>query len=306
MQVKSGVCLGFGGTHARRATCTAAGITDFISIETPATPPAFFAWLAEQLLAAAADGHHWLVAGFPGPVSYDGTSIGPMANVSGLKDTTYDLRQHAMLADGAVAKVLADGFTLIAVNDGDLAAHAAADRISRGRFDRVAALIIGSGVGAGLVVRDKQNPAIFRAERDHSLEIGHGLRSADPQDTWENFIAGPALQRRYGGTEPRAMPADHLAWREVGQSAAILALNLGLVNHAELVVPTGGVGAGAARKYEEHLKNVLDHVRQSGNETQRHLLPQVEFVSPPEAHEFEMYGAVGVMRDFMTRDRPSL
>jgi|GEM_PF-1454390 len=300
VNLEAGVCLGFGGTNARQALCTEGDISGFTATETPTQPAEFFAWMAHRALSAADQGCQWLVAGFPGPVSVDGTIIGPMANVAGLKDTTYNLHVEMAAADPAAGRLLKEGFLVIGVNDGDLAAQAVASRMNRKGHNRVAALIIGSGLGAGLAVRDRRYQAVFRAERDNSLEIGHGLRSANPLDTWENFASGNALARRYG-SDPRTLPIAHPAWRDVGQTAAIMTLNLGLVNRAELVVPTGGVGAGASNMYRQDLENVFREIRRFGNQTQRHLLPEIDFMPRTECDVFEMFGAEGVMHDFMTR-----
>ena len=126
--VESGVCLGFGGTNARRAVCEDGDVRGFTSVETPPKPREFFSWMARQVLQAGHDGHKWLVAGYPGPVTPDGRLVGPLANVSGMDKKQYNLNEELSAADAAAGRLLDEGFILVGVNDGNLAAHAAAAR----------------------------------------------------------------------------------------------------------------------------------------------------------------------------------
>lgn len=295
-----GTCLAFGGTNARVGLLDQGDIVDFNSVDTPEDPNDFALWMARQTLLAADRGDGWVVAGFPGPVAADGTYVGPMANVRGMKDTQYDLGHEMTVADPAIGRLLNDGFTLINVNDGELAAQAAAVRVAEERHKKVGILIIGSGNGAGIVNRDQKLPTVFRPDRSCPTEIGHLLLSDDPFDTYENMISGPAIERVYD-KGPRQLDSTHPVWRKVGVKAAQLTMILGLMQGAELVVPTGGVGAGASDKYGHHLRNVLEQVAEFGNATQKKFIPEIVTIDPSEAQVFELYGAEGVMRDFMSR-----
>ncbi len=298
--VEAGIVLGFGGTNARVGNAVEGDISGFTSVSTPDQPGEFFGWMARQVLSAADDGSNWLVGGFPGPVSPDGQLVGPMANVAGLANERYDLVAELAAADPAVRRLLDEDFTLIAVNDGELAAQAAASRVGAHQYDRVAALILGSGVGSGIVDRDSAYANVYRADRRNPLEIGHVVLSADPYDSVENAVSGRALERIYG-MDARDLPADHPAWKRVGETAGQLATMLGLMNGVELVVPTGGVGAGASEKYVAHLRRMIEAYGQHCNATQRLLLPAIDLVPSSESQIFEMYGGEGVMRDFSTR-----
>jgi len=242
VSTESGVVLGFGGTNARVGICHEGDVEGFTSVATPERPREFFGWMARQILNAADMGNSWLVAGFPGPVSPDGRLAGPMANVPGLANEQYDLAEELDAADPAVGRLLQENFTLVAVNDGELAAQATADRIGKYGFGRTAALIFGTGVGAGIVDRDRSYDNVCRADRSNPTEIGHILRSGNPLDTFENAISGPALMRTYG-KDARELPANHPAWKIVGESAGRLSTILGVMNGVELVVPCGGAGS---------------------------------------------------------------
>lgn len=298
--VESGVVLGFGGTNARFGVCSEGDIQGFSSVATPEKPREFFGWMARQVLSAAEKGESWLVAGFPGPVSPDGKLIGPMVNVPGLSKEQYNMVEELAAADPAVGRLLEDNFTLIAVNDGELAAQAAADRVGSFSFDRTAALIMGTGVGAGIVNRDPLYGNVFRADRSNPAEIGHIVLSADPFDTFENAISGPALTRLYG-MDPREMPASHPAWIRVGEVAGRMATLLGIMNGVNLVVPCGGVGAGASDLYRPHLQSMIKAYNLYGNGAQKLFQPEIIPVPSKDAQVFEMYGGEGVMRDFSTR-----
>lgn len=296
---EQGVVLGFGGTNARVGVIDDGNLLSHEIEPTPEHPDEFFRWMAQRTLDAADAGAEWAVAGFPGPVSRDGSTVGPMVNVPGLSRNSYDLRTMLTETDPAFARLTEQGFGLYAVNDGELAAQAAASRVDSSRFASVAALIIGTGVGAGIVRRDAANPNVYRADETPS-EIGHIPLSADPFDTFENRISGPALDRTYG-VSAKELSERHPAWSRVGETAAQLCLMLGLTHGVERVVVCGGVGGGASDLYRKHLLRAIDHYSEYGNSTQHTFLPVVSALHRTEADTFELHGAQGVVRDFTTR-----
>lgn len=299
VNLEQGVCLAFGGTNAREAVCVNGDIEHFRTTGTPAEPNEFFGWMARRVLQAADDGGNWVVAGFPGLVSADGKLVGPLANVSGMADRQYDLQTELTTADPAVERLLEEGFTLLATNDGPLAAQAAASRIGNNEFSRTGALIVGTGIGAGVVAKDNNYSNVHRVHGDKT-EIGHLICGMRVNDTFENRYSGPALERRYN-TNLRDLEHDHPVWNEVGTAAVgRLAMTLGLMHEVGLVVPTGGVGIGASDRYGPHLERFMESCRQDGNGAQKLLAPEVRLVAPGESQVFEMYGAEGVMRDHLT------
>lgn len=301
IDVDPGMVMGLGGTNARVGLSVEGDVQDFTSVRTPSEPQEFFDWMAKQVLTAADQGNSWVVVGLPGPVSEDGTLVGPMANVPGLSQQQYALKDELLAVDTAVGDLLDDGFNLFAVNDGELAAQAAHSRIGEYAFDRTGALIDGSGVGAGVVDRDPDHQTVARANRSNPLEIGHVLAGPHPMFSYERAISGPALKNAYG-QEASTLGSEHPAWLKVGETVGILVTTLGLMSGVELVVPTGGVGAGASNKYGPHLDKMLATYKALGNETQRLFLPEVRYVPLEESQIFELYGGEGVVRDFMTRD----
>lgn len=306
VNVESGVCLAFGGTNARIGYCAKGDVVGFKSVPTPVTTDEFFTWMARACLEAAEGGARWMVAGFPGPVTPDGTMIGPMNNVSGLSSHRFMLLDELTKRDSAFDDLVDENFRLVPVNDGELAAQAAAHHIGEreyaGEFNRVAALILGTGVGAGIVTRDESRFDVFRTDRTNPAEIGHTLvgLSGDPNDTYENTVSGPAIARRYGA-DPLDLLADHPAWEKVGRAIGVMATSLSLMFGTDLIVPTGGLGAGASDKYYPHLIKMLDGYALRGNTTQRVFRPAIKTIPSSEAQTFELFGAEGVMRDVLTR-----
>jgi predicted NBD/HSP70 family sugar kinase len=296
--IDPGVCLGFGGTNARMASCADGDVLGFESMTTPTEPDQFFNWMARSLLDASHAGSSWLVAGFPGPVSPDGQTVGPFANVSGMREEQYDLRAQLAAADSEVENVLDQGFVLLAVNDGTLAAQAAAYRIGNHQYGKTGALIFGTGVGAGVVEKDPNHTNVHRVDTKNPYEIGHLLLSGDPADRFEDRYSGPGLEKRFK-FKPEDLPATHPAWIEEGVAIGRLAMTLGLMSGVELVVPTGGIGAGASNKYGPHLERFLETYSSVGNGPQKAFIPQVLLVPPSDTEAFEMYGAEGVMREHL-------
>jgi predicted NBD/HSP70 family sugar kinase len=297
ISVEAGTCLGFGGTNARIATCDGGDLLDFSSVETPTQPEQFFQWMARNLLDASHQGSAWLVAGFPGPVSPDGKIVGPLINVSGMRAEEYDLRDELAAADPEINRVLDQGFTLLAVNDGTLAAQAAASRVGQHKYGKTGALIFGTGVGAGVVEKDGQYSNVHRVD-SNPLEIGHLLVSDQGLETFEERYSGPGIQRRYG-IAPKDLDSEHPVWIEEGEAVGRLSTMLGLISRVELVVPTGGIGIGASDKYASHLRAYIESYRNGKNSTQKKFIPEIILVPPQEAEQFEMYGAEGVVRDHL-------
>lgn len=299
--LETGTCIAFGGTNARVGQYVEGDVINFHSTDTPPEPKDFFAWMTREVLEASGRGDSWVVAGFPGPVTSDGTMVGPMENVPGLRDKRYNIADEMIGADPAFKRLLDEEFTLIAVNDGELSAQAAALKIGEEAYDRVADIIFGTGVGAGIVHRDRKISAVYRADRSSPAEIGHLMLGADPQETFETTLSGPALEKRYG-IPPEKMTAVHPAMEKVGKGAGQLAMILGLMHGAELVVISGGVGANASNKYGPYLEELIKNYSEKGNGAQKLYLPEIVPVPPQDAQIFELFGAEGVMRDFLTRD----
>lgn len=299
MKLAKGVALGIGGTNARSALCLEGNISDFQSQPTPRTKDKFFVWIAEQIVQSAQKGARWAVIGIPGPaIEREGHYIiGPLHNLPGMAEKSYALEEELVNAHPDMKHVLDSGFAIIAVNDGILAAYAAAqiygEDDGRERHYTIASFIIGTGVG-GAVVRRIKDSRVFRPSKS-LFEIGHIPLPHDATATFEQMISGPALERRYG-MNPRDFPADHEAWKEVGHYVGQLIMMASLIAGADLVVACGGVGSNYYPHYQPHLDAYLKQYKKSNNAVQRLAVPTMVAVPQERAQTFEMHGAEGLMK----------
>jgi predicted NBD/HSP70 family sugar kinase len=313
IDVGQGVCLGFGGTNARVAACIDGDIEGFAAVPTAKRPQPFFKWMSRQVLQAAHDGNQWVVAGFPGPVSEDGTLIGPMQNVEGMSRRQFNLVERLTKADPAVGEILDEGFNLVAVNDGTLSAHAAAKLVSEFAHESVAGLIFGTGIGTGLVEKDPAYEGVYRTDVKHPLEIGHvpgyvshkttNSKWANKYTSYEQWVAGGVLKDRYS-VDPENLPFNSEAFKDISVTAVRIASTLGLLLDLKLLVPCGGVGIGTAGKYAPFLKaeiaEFMEQAKKEGSKVKQDYFPEIVPAPKEFLKDFEMYGAEGVMREHLT------
>jgi predicted NBD/HSP70 family sugar kinase len=296
-----GTVMGIGGSHAREAACYAGGgITHVMTSETPDNPTEFFEFAAAHINRADNNHAKWTVLGVPGTVGMADSQphFGPLANVEGLSSDVYNVRRELIKADPDIADILHSGFTVIVVNDGDLAAHAVAARFAEKKDMRVAALINGTGVGTGVIERVEEGNKLFRTF-GLPLEMGHLTVSDNALRTFESTISGFAIEQMYG-MNARDIEAGHHIWKVVGTRMGRMAIMLGTMEGVDLVVPTGGLGVGASPKYRKHMETYIEDYRGVSNRTQQMLIPRIDFVPQDEGHEFELYGALGAANAYFS------
>lgn len=297
--IERGFCLGYGGTNARVATCGDGDIYGFRSERTPDNPDEFFSLMGSWILEASEAGAAWAVAGFPGPVEQSGSSftIGPFSNIPGLGEKKYDLGKELVRADPGCKSLIEQGFRVIAVNDGDLAAHAAAARIGDGKYERVADIILGTGVGGAVVARDEDG--VYKASKQ-PFEVGHIVLGEAPNESFENTYSGTAIKAATGEDAANLLP-NHPIWQKLGRGVGKLATMMSLVSGAELVVPSGGVGVLRYEDYQASLREFMAQYATFGSKAQKAFVPEIKPVPKDLAQSFEMYGAEGVMLDHMAQ-----
>lgn len=302
MKIAKGMCLGIGGTNARSALCYNGQIEDFQARPTPREPHEFFSWIADQMIEKSAQGAQWAVIGLPGPVveRHDKHIIGPLHNLPGLADQSYNLEDELVAIRPELQEIFDDGFTITAVNDGTLAAYASAEIYGQNgdRYYTIASFIIGTGVGGAVVRRVKETP-VFRPSGS-LFEIGHIPLPHDASSTFERTISGPALERRYG-KNPRDFEPEHEAWEEVGNYVGQLIMMASLIAGADLVVACGGVGSNYYEHYRPHLEEYLEQYKNSANAVHRLAVPKMVAVPHDLSHTFEMHGAEGLMKYYMAQ-----
>lgn len=298
-----GQTIGGGGSSLRIGMSPDSGV-GFIEpphdLPTPKEAAALFRTLGRAIYDAATDGNsQWTVVGVPCPVE-DDVLLGPAENIPGISDRQYHLLDELRGVDNGLDRVLAAGYPITVVNDGELAAQAVARNVGKGAFGTVAAEIDGTGLGAGIARKDEAIPEVYRGESVNPAELGHTLVGLQLHETLENMASGPAI-KRMTGYNAEDLPADHPYWRTVALCMRAGIVNLGLMFKAELVVPTGGVGAGASDKYGPHLQEAIAEVATVGNKAQRFFLPKVKLIDPNDAHYFELHGGPGIRLDRLTR-----
>ncbi|MDL2363029.1 MAG: hypothetical protein QFB86_01445 [Patescibacteria group bacterium] len=314
-ELGDGVAFGVGGTNYRIGHCDIEGNIDKVVIKpTPKTTDEFFSRTALDLLRAADRGSEWGVMGVPGPVKVrtfpDGhvdqnfrvTQIPALSRQEG-----FDPRTELIKGDRAVEELFRmKDFNFLVVNDGDLAAQAAAHFFGKPnedneQFDVIADLINGTGTGGALVRRDDRFPGANLFHPDPGLwEVGHRpISPAFPSRTIEKTISGPAVEKHIGKPTSEISAKDPI-YKEVARGMGSVVLDFALNGGADLVVVSGGFAVHTEPFYSKELKNYLDDFANSHN-PMSDKLPAVTFVQPEQCDEYELYGARGAMLSFLTR-----
>lgn len=310
VDVGEGICFGIGGTNYRVAECDENGdVNEWHVTPTPDNPRKFFGQTARAILEAADCGAQWAVMGVPGPVTVEVdeddkvtqnfrvTNIKALSRLKG-----FDPVKEMSALEPAFERLTRDGFTLLTVNDADLAAHAAAKHYGTDHegIPRkvIADLVIGTGIGGAEVRRDERlgiyhsDPGLW--EVGHSL-IAPGLWSR----TYEKMFSGAGIGTHCETPAERLEPGDPI-WYEVAQGVGMLALNFGLNGGAELMVVSGGTGIHAQANYKDEMQRMLDTFAQSRN-PMADKVPEVKFAPRELADTYEMYGARGAVVSHLTQ-----
>lgn len=314
-ELGAGYCIGVGATHYRPAEIDTAGNPiDNGKLPTPDTSTEFFFETGQLILKAHERGAEYMVIGVPGPVWDVPGSDGHESqrfratNIKALSDPSgFDAVAEISATDPAVKRLLASrDFRLLMVNDGDLAAQAAASRYGISpdgkSYNAIANLINGSGIGAAVVRRDPDvgNGSLFHP--DSGLwELGHlPWSSGLPSVTHETLFSGNALGSRTGRPITELDQSGHVIWQEVAHGMASLVLNLALSSGAELVVISGGNAIKAQRHIKPPLQTILDEFAASTN-PMADKTPKVQFVPRKLEDTYELYGARGAMQSHVAR-----
>ena len=314
-EIGEGVAFGIGKTNYRVAICDEEGIRGESNIiSTPETPDVFFKQTVEDLLSAADEGARWAVMGVPGPVKVESHANGVVTQnfrvtqIPALsRDAGFDPIDSMILADPAADELFrSNDFTFLTVNDGDLAAQAAAhffaDDEGEPVYDVVADLIDGSGTGGAVVRRDKRFPGAKLFHPDPGLwEVGHHpISPIFPSRTIEKTISGPAIEKLTEKPNEELDPNDPI-FKEVAQGLGSVIINDFTLNAgADLVVISGGFAVNTQENYWYDLECILEDFRKSPN-PMSDKLPDIEYVKSEACDDYELYGARGAMLSFVTR-----
>jgi hypothetical protein len=307
--VGEGLALGVGESTYRFAMVGSDASVEATQrpIDTPRTPGEFFHTTARWVLDAAQNGAEWGVLGVPGPVSVEvnpDDSITQRMHLTNIPDLNppegFDPIAEMTNADPAVEELLDSGFTFLTVNDGDLAALAAAKLYGKG-YEVVGDVINGRGTGGAIARRDLRFPHKDLFHPDPGLwEVGHTPASFDfPSQTPEAMISGLGIEKRFG------KPANELAlddpvFKEVAHGIGHRVIELAILGSAELVVISGGIGIKAQHGYRQELHRVLNEFRRSRN-PMADRVPMIKVPPKRMADTYELHGARGAMVSHLTR-----
>lgn len=232
--------------------------------------------------------------GFPGKVVHEGESmlVGPLTNIAGLHDV-FDLNDRLFRENHRLGLV-----QLTALNDAEAATHAA-PFVPGADPDNTSPLMYfthSTGIGAD-VIRNHQIASRLTGQLG---EYGHTPVTIDGHtDTIEDFISGPAIERRYGNYihtvqalgQLNTLQADY-AWRTVGRTfgraIAGFVPSIGMSH----VVIGGGVSRDSHR-YADSLREELETAL-SNNAVYRNgmvKIPEVIFVPAKDVSTFGLIGA---------------
>lgn len=265
-------------------------------VSTPRTSDEFFRAMADAIVPLLYDYPYVRdgVIGFPGKVVHDGDRmlVGPLTNIAGLNEV-FDLNERLFEEDKRLGNI-----RLTALNDAEAATHAAPfiDGADPANTNPLMYFTQSSGVG-GDVIRDHKIASRLTGQLG---EYGHTPVTIDGHtDTIENFISGPAIERRYGNHthsvqqlgQLRTLEAEH-AWRTVGRTfgraIAGFVPSIGMSH----VVIGGGVSRDSHR-YAESLRTELE-VSLSKNAVHQNgmaKVPEVLFVPPELVSTIGLIGA---------------
>jgi predicted NBD/HSP70 family sugar kinase len=309
--LNAGSVIGIGATNMRLAMIGSDGSPGTIQkIGTPTTPEKFFTETARFFVTAHENGARWGVMGVPGPTAvqiiskHETKQYMRVTNIPALVKG-FDPINEMSRADARFASLIDEGtFTYLTINDGDLAAQAAARLYGSSptkTYNTIAALINGTGVGGAIVRRDMRFPDLSLFNPDAGLwEIGHTPHAIGmPHHTHETTISGSALEAITGRPTQELTPSNPI-WKKVAEAISTQIIHLGLYAGADLVVISGSNGIHGY--YEPEMRHLLETFATSLN-PMADKLPRVIIV-PREPRSFtdayELYGARGAICSFVT------
>lgn len=124
------------------------------------------------------------------------------------------------------------------------------EALSHKKYKRVLYLTVSTGIGDGIIINGKIDPAFADSEAGHML-INHNGRLAK----WEDFASGRALANRFGRLAKDLQSPK--AWKEFAGDLALGIFELLAVVRPEIIIIGGSVGQHFA-KFGDYLRKELD------------------------------------------------
>lgn len=119
-------------------------------------------------------------------------------------------------------------------NDAKLAGLSEA-MLLKNKYDRVLYVTISTGIGTGIIINQKIDPAFADAEGGQIL-----LEHHDKIEVWERFASGSAIVKRYGKKAQDI--TDDPTWKHIANDLAVGLIDLIAVVQPQVIVLGGSVG----------------------------------------------------------------
>jgi predicted NBD/HSP70 family sugar kinase len=161
-------------------------------------------------------------------------------------------------------------------NDAKLAALSEAKELSV-NYKTVLYVTVSTGIGAGVVVGGKLDPALLKIESGQML-----LEHNGSLQKWESFASGRALAKTYG--KKASEIDDPGIWREYSKGLALGLYEMIANLEPEIVIIGGGVGA-----HLEKFQNFLEQYLKDINNPMVPIPPIVKAKRPEEAVIYGCY-----------------
>ncbi len=133
-------------------------------------------------------------------------------------------------------------------NDANLAGLSEA-MLLKGKFSHVLYITISTGIGTGIIINQKIEPAFADSEGGHMMLEHHGKL-----EEWEKFASGQAIYKRFGKQASEITDAE--TWKLICKDIAVGLIDLIAVIQPEVIVLGGGVGTYYER-YKDYLQDAL-------------------------------------------------
>lgn len=298
----------------------------------PPTPYELGHRLGKAVINAAEADATWIGFGFPCPVNRASGTVGsdscvePFGQERSLKQW---ITAAAYLSSATHAKAVSKAARHITqcepliANDCDLLSHAAAlpvkESASTGppsKRSSIAAITIGTGLGAGLVERTTSDPVyrlsgmfnepgIYIPEVRESLGLVQDILAdqlAGNSLTLEEIASGPGIKAATGAAA-EDLDSDHPYWQKVAAAVGYTVVMLQAVyGGIDRIMISGGVGTNRANAYGPHLDTLLGQLKDSKIRTDLRVpptlhVPAVVYAKPDDADRLELLGLIGLQAE---------
>ncbi len=217
------LAIDIGGTKTLVATLNNDGvISERIRFETPKTYGQFIKTLAENVDNMSTKDFLACGVGFPGRINRS----------KGIGVDMGNLPWNNVPIQSDIKKIV--NCPVIVDNDANLAGLSEAMMV-KDRYDRVLYITISTGIGTGIIIDQRIDPAFADSEGGQML-----LEHNDKFERWEDFAAGSAIVRRYG---KRAHDiTDPNTWKHIADDLSVGFFDLISVVQPQVIIVGGSVG----------------------------------------------------------------